>query len=225
MAARIDRSEIGPSRVWYVIAGVVFGLSLIAGFTVLLVGASKARDGEPKVLTQSSGSVPAQALLSYSTSYVIYVEESDSTPTCTANPSSDVTLQRPQDDPLIELFKRLQGDGRFEYDGKTWTPVWEVYPRRTHVVALSCEGTAFLIGDQAPIVGPLVGGAAGLVGLPCIGFVIAMIIGLVVTVIRRSGSKTRLRIEAAVPYGRNPYQQPGRPQQPGAYGGQYPPQY
>jgi len=221
MAVLIDSSRIRPGRVWYALAGVVFGLSLIAGFAGFLFGVSEANDSDPKVLMQSSGSTPAQLLLSYTTDYVIYVEQSVSTPTCTANPSSDLALGRPQDDPV---FKRLQNDGRFEHSGKTWKPAMKVIPHRTHTVALSCGSAPFLVGDLAPVTGSFFGGAAGLVGLPCLGFVIALTIGLI-TVIRRSGSKKRLQIEAAASYGPNPYQGPLPYQQPGPYGGRYPPQY
>jgi hypothetical protein len=159
---------------------------------------------------------------------VIYIEQSAAVPTCDITPDSSGSISE-----LPVDFSSLEDSGHFSHDGKTWKPARAASAVTNGTVSITCSGTSFLVGDVAPIVftgvSSILGGTAALLGLPCFGFVLALIIGLI-TAIRRSGSKKRLQAEYAAHQGfppAGPYGPPGHYRQPGPYGppGQYPPPY
>ena len=194
-ALGIDYSELRPRRGWFVVAGIVAAVGVLAGVVLFAVGIVTRITGMPNLEQQFENGEPVtvrmaadEVLTIYGTGRTYYVQ-------CSRLDSSrgGVTISR-----VSFAFAFAKGGG------STWEAVYEVHATRHGTYTFVCSGNngIFAFGNPphfARFFGTIVGSVLAMVVLPLLGVLSGAVIALVVG-IRRNAHRKRLQAESPHPY-------------------------
>ena len=209
----IDPRALRPKRGWYVLAGIIAGLSLLAAPVLLILGIGaigSIEDTLPTMSAEFDADAPATVELTAAKRWAIYVETSvvDPSPDPSPEPSSPPPDTRCTVDPLAGGTVSLDAVSHtvtVTASGRGWRQLYSFTVSQAGTYRVSCEpadpaaaaGT-YAVGEDtnlAGFFGRFFGGIGSIVAavlVPCTGLFLAGLIALVVG-LRRYLHRKRLQ--------------------------------
>jgi len=210
---QIDPREVRPSRGWFVVAGIIALLGLLAAPVLIALGVgavTSIADDLPTIKTEFGTRTPTTVELTADKPWAIYVERPDALGSASAQPSASYGST-----PLIGAICTADAVGGGSIDltrstyssttslqGKSWQQVYQVKVSQNGQYEISCRVTddattasGFAIGEDIELDGflaKLLGGTGAFFGaflFPCVGLIIGGIIALTVGLMRSSNRK------------------------------------
>lgn len=212
---RIEARQLRPARKWYIVAGVIAVLGVMAGAGLGIAGVTSVVRELPDIVAEFDTGEPASVNLTAGRQWAIYAAVGDTGQTigshhatCTVAGSAGGKI----------AVRPVPYEFTFSRAGRSWVAVGEFAVPVDGRYEVSCtsqrgEAAHYAVGEGPELRGfvtGIVGSVAALIGLPCLGLLVAGVIGLVVAV-RRSSHRTRLQQAAAADAAADPERrrQPG----------------
>lgn len=196
---RIDPRQLRPARKWYVVAGMVAVLGILAGGGLGAVGMTSVMRDLPNLVAEFDAGEPARVSLTGSREWAVYAATDAGQTIGGARAECIVTGPDGREAPVRSApyaFTFSRGD-------HSWVAVGEFSSATAGNYQVSCADTSsrnhYAVGERPEVQGfvtGIVGSLAALIGLPCVALFAGGVIGLVVAV-RRSSHRTRLLAAAA----------------------------
>ena len=211
----VDPRVLRPKRGWYVFAGLVAGLSLLAAPVLLIVGVGaigSVGDTLPTMNAEFERGAPATVALTTGQTWAVYVADPDYDADATADPSPDASQAAGDAYCAVEPvgggtadLERVWSTVHVSEAGRQWRQVYRFTVSQDGSYRVTCQptgplapGLGFAVGEDANIagfIGRMFGGIGSIfaaVLVPCTGLLLGGLIALVVG-LRRNLHRKRLQ--------------------------------
>ncbi|HEU4426204.1 MAG TPA: hypothetical protein VFR67_27005 [Pilimelia sp.] len=215
----VDPRVLRPRRGWYVLAGIIAGLSLLAAPVLLIVGVGaigSVEDTLPTMTAEFDADTPATVELTAARRWAIYVEEPATDPTVTPDQDPDLSPEPSPEPSDAQCTVEAVAGGTADVtavthtvhvtvDGRTWRQLHTFTVSQAGTYRVTCEPTGpgagphrYAVGEDvnlAGLLGRIFGGIGSIFAailVPCTGLFLAGLLALIVG-LRRYLHRKRLQ--------------------------------